>query len=74
LIWIARRKSSPTAPRNLALGLLLLLPIGIWQDWNYPRFVNYHFRRYAAEFERAPSGTEVTIPINPQWSMKLTKR
>jgi hypothetical protein len=74
LIWIARRKSSPTAPRNLALGLLLLLPIGIWQDWNYPRFVNHHFRRYAAEFERAPSGTEVTIPINPQWSMKLTKR
>jgi hypothetical protein len=74
LIWIAGRRSSPKALRNLALALLLLLPIGIWRDWRYPRFVDYHFRQYAAQFENAPSGTEITIPINPDWSMKITKR
>lgn len=75
LLWMATRNPSPKIPRLVALAMLFLLPIGIWQDWNYPRFVNYHFRRYAAEFERSPSGTEVTIPINPpDWTMKITKR
>jgi hypothetical protein len=74
LIWMACHKPLPRALRNVSFALLLLLPIGIWRDWKYPRFVNYHFQQYAAEFERAPSGAEVTIPINPEWSMKLTKR
>jgi hypothetical protein len=73
LIWMACHKPAPKALRGVALAMLLLLPIGVWQDWSYPRFINYHFKQYAAEFERAPSGAEVTIPINPNWSMQLTK-
>jgi hypothetical protein len=73
LIWLAGRKASPIALRSFAVVLLLLLPIGIHCDWRYPKFPNYHFRQYAEQFERAPSGTEITIPIYPEWSMKLTK-
>lgn len=74
LLWIANRRTS-RVPRYFAMFLLLLfLPIGIWRDWRYPRFVDFRFQQYAAQFEHAPSGTEVVIPINPDWSMKLTKR
>lgn len=73
LIWIASRKPSPLALRSFAVVLLLILPIGVHRDWRYPKFPNYHFRKYAEQFERTPSGTEMTIPIYPEWSMKLTK-
>jgi hypothetical protein len=73
LLWVAGRKASPPALRSFAVVLLLMLPIGIHRDWRYPKFPNYHFRQYAEQFERAPSGTEITIPIYPEWSMKLTK-
>jgi len=74
LWWLASRSVSPRWLRNAAVVLLLLLPIGICEDWRYPPFVDYHFQKYAEQFGCAPSGTEVTIPINPDWSMKLTKR
>jgi hypothetical protein len=68
--------SPVAAPRWLrysVVALLLLLPIGIYRDWHYPRFADLHFPKYAHQFEQAPSGTKVTIPINPNWSMELTK-
>jgi len=55
------------------VALLLLLPIGIYQDWRYPPFQDLHFPVYAAQFEQAPAGTKIIIPINPGWSMELTK-
>jgi hypothetical protein len=75
LVWVASRAASPRSLRYITVALLLLLPIGIYQDWRYPPFVDYHFQEYANRFERAPSGTKVTIPINPPgWAMELTKR
>jgi hypothetical protein len=74
LSWIATRKASHVAIRSLAIALLCLLPIGIYQDWSYQPFVDYHFQRYAQRFEHAPAGTKVSIPINPGWRMELTKR
>ena len=73
LLWMASRSASALLIRNLAVALLLLLPIGIYQDWRYPPFVDYHFQKYAEQFEHAPAGTKMTIPINPDWSMELTK-
>ena len=74
LVWMAADRAVPRRMRYLAGAVLLLLPIGIYQDWYYPAFRNLHFPRYAAQFERAPSGTQFTIPINPDWTMQLTKR
>ena len=76
LFWMASRKASPRALRNFAVALLLLLPIGICQDWNYPPFNDLDFPSYAAEFEQAPPGTTVAIPLNPNsmWTLELTKR
>jgi hypothetical protein len=76
LFWMASSKASPRALRNFAVALLLLLPIGIYQDWSYPPFIDLDFSKYAAEFEQAPPGTTVTIPVNPNsmWNLQLTKR
>lgn len=77
LYWIVFGAGSRKA-RWLAGAVLLLLPIGIIEDWRYPAFKDLHFREYAARFEAAPSGTMMTIPINPvgaaNWKMELTKR
>jgi hypothetical protein len=44
------------------------------RDYQYKPFQDLHFQEYAAEFTRAAPGTEMTIPLNPDWYMKLTKR
>jgi hypothetical protein len=74
LVWIAVH-APPQKLHYIALAALFMLPIGIYRDWRYPKFVDFHFREYAMKFEDAPRGTQVTIPINPPgWSMQLTKR
>ena len=76
LVWMATNKTSARALRKFAVAVLLLFPIGIYQDWNLPPFEDLYFYYYANQFERAPAGTKVLIPINPDpvWSMELTKR
>jgi len=74
LLWMASQSASPHVMRYFAVVLLLLLPIGIYRDWRYPAYKDYHFREYAEQFEHAPAGTKMIIPINPDWSMELTKR
>jgi hypothetical protein len=75
VIWMA---TGPTPAMRFArfgaLIVLALLPIGIWRDWQYKPFVDYDFKAFAADFERAAPGTKVSIPINPNWQMVLTKR
>ncbi len=76
LIWIASAGGSRlrSVPRYLALALLLLVPVGAYRDWRYPAFTDFHFQTYAAAFERAPSGSRIIIPLNPQgWEMRLVK-
>jgi hypothetical protein len=75
LVWMATRRASPRALRKFAVALLLLFPIGVYQDWNYPPFDDLDFPRYAAQFEQAPAGTKIVIPINPNrgWNLELTK-
>jgi len=73
LLWMASHSPVPRALRCFAVALLLLLPIGIYQDWEYPPFQDFQFKRYAGQFERAAAGTKLAIPINPGWTMELTK-
>jgi hypothetical protein len=74
LLWIARSRAAPQPLRYFTIVLLLILPFGIYRDWGYQPFRDLHFRVYAAQFEQAPPGTKITIPINPGSSMELTKR
>jgi len=75
VIWMASRPTPATRfARFGALIVLALLPIGIWRDWQYKPFVDYDFKAFAADFERAAPGNKVSIPINPDWQMILTKR
>jgi hypothetical protein len=73
LFWLASPGVSKGV-RYVAFAFLLLLPIGAYRDWRYPRFADLHFQSYAATFERTAVGDRVTIPINPiGWEMQLVK-
>ncbi len=74
-IWMLSSSTAKSRiPRCAALIVLLSLPIGIWRDWYFRPFPDMDFKKYAAQFERAAPGTQVTIPIHPMWVMELTKR
>ncbi len=73
LFWIARNAENKIV-RWIAAILLILSPIGIYQDWQYPPFIDLNFPKYAAEFNNAPIGSETIIPINPNWDMSLKKK
>ena len=75
LLWMASRRASPLSLRYFAIAVLLMLPIGIYRDWKYSPFIDLHFSQYADQFEQAPAGTTIVIPINPGsgWKMELTK-
>ncbi|HEY0429090.1 MAG TPA: hypothetical protein VGC76_15020 [Pyrinomonadaceae bacterium] len=61
--------------RYVSILLLVFSLFGIATDWKYPRFKDLEFQKYAAEFENAPAGQEVFIPINPEpWDMRLVKK
>lgn len=74
LVYLAV-KADLVPVRYISIGILVLSVGGIAADWKYPRFKNLEFQRYAAEFENAPVGQEVAIPLNPDpWDMRLIKK
>ena len=75
LLWCACYASSRVF-RASGVLLALVLVQGIVRDWRIPPFVDLHFPEYAAQFEAAPRGTVVKIPLNPPpaWFMELTRK
>jgi len=74
LFWLATSSAGVGKfARYSAIALLMLLPIVILSDWEYKPFVDYDFKAFAAEFEKAAPGTTVSIPINPNWRLVLIK-
>jgi hypothetical protein len=77
LIWmVLYAPSASRIPRYAALAILLWTPIGIYRDWEYKPFVDFHYPKYVAQFEQATPGTKVVIPTNPiwtTWTMELVK-
>jgi hypothetical protein len=61
-----------------ATGILLTLFLlqGIVRDWRIPPLKDLRFPEYAAQFEAAPAGTSVKIPLNPPpaWFTEITKK
>jgi hypothetical protein len=75
LVWMASKtRLDSKAPRYAAFIILFCLPIGIVRDWHYRPFDDLHFQEIAADFQRAPSGTQFVIPLNPGVTMQLRKR
>ena len=74
LLYLAKN-AEISLVRYVSIALLVLASGGIAADWNYPKFKDFEFQKYAAEFENAPAGQEVLIPINPDsWEMRLVKK
>jgi hypothetical protein len=61
--------------RWIAATLLLILGgTGERNDWKLPAFTDFQFRKYVALYRSLPTGSCVTVPINPPgWQMKLCK-
>ena len=78
IVWMLTKPvNASKLPRTVALGILVLLPIGVCRDWKYKAFSDFRFPDYVEVFERAAPGTKVTIPTNPtwtKWTMELIKR
>jgi len=74
LLYLASSNGASAFVRYPAIAVLAILPFGIIKDWSNPKFADLHFSHYAEEFEKAPPGSEVAIPINPNWEMKLVKK
>jgi len=61
--------------RYAAIFTLTLSLIGIVSDWRMTPREDLGFKQHARDFETAPTGAEVRIPINPAgWEMKLIKK
>jgi hypothetical protein len=73
LLWCMDFRSAIV---KIAAGnLLFFMIIAIVRDWHQPALKDMHFPDYVRQFEAAPQGKEVHIPINPEnWSMWLIKR
>jgi hypothetical protein len=75
LIWMATSASPTKLARSSARAILLLVPIGVYRDWQLPKYKEFHFQSYAAQFEQAAPGTTMNIPLNPTgWRMTLVKK
>jgi hypothetical protein len=74
VLWIVNYAPDRIA-RFLGIALFLFVPIAVHRDWFYPPFEDMHFQGYARQFQAAPRGMRILIPINPpSVKMVLTKR
>jgi hypothetical protein len=71
LFWAASNAGIAREYRYGAVALLLLLSFGIFHDWSCQPFQDYHFQKYAEQFEHAPPGTTISFLINPFPGMKM---
>jgi hypothetical protein len=75
LLWCACYARSRGFRVIGALFTVLLIQ-GVIRDWHIPPLKDFHFPEYAAQFEAAPPGTTMRIPLNPDiaWYMELTRK
>lgn len=58
----------------VSASLLFVCLYGVVRDFRIDPLKDLGFKARASEFENAPPGTVITIPINPDWKMELTKK
>jgi len=74
IVYLLSKGNLHAAARTGAVILSLAAIAGIAADFRLPRLTDYRFRDYAAEFEKAPHGTNYEFPINPNWKMTLIRK
>jgi hypothetical protein len=63
-VWMAGLAWRPA--RIAGIGLVLATSVlGVANDLRHPPYVDYEFDRYMREYEYAPAGATVQIPVNP---------
>ncbi|MDB9312545.1 hypothetical protein PN462_05460 [Spirulina sp. CS-785/01] len=73
LVWM-KWGTTPPQVKNVATTALMILCVGIILDWRYDPWVDLNFEEYAKQFQEAPVGKTIEIPIHPPgWFMNLTK-
>jgi hypothetical protein len=73
LIWCAGKR--PSIARYTALAILMVGVRGAVHNWKYYPFEDQHFPTFARQFEAAPSGVHITIPILPKGqTLSLVKK
>lgn len=60
--------------RSLSAGVVFLSVFGILADWKHPNLKDLNYKYHTERFNQTEAGTTVSIPINPNWEMKLTKK
>jgi hypothetical protein len=74
LAWTVRM--APTRPaRTAAAVALTILLIGAVRHWQYPPYPDVGFARHAEEYEAAPPGALVSIPVVPtaDWDITIVR-
>jgi hypothetical protein len=67
-------RNAAWAVRGPAVCLVALMAVGFVRDFRYPAFADLT-PQYARRFADVPTGTIITIPVNPSgWNMWLIKR
>jgi len=67
-------RNAAWAVRYPAVCLLVIMAVGFVRDFRYPAFADLT-PQYAKRFADVPTGTIITIPVNPSgWNMWLIKR
>lgn len=75
LAWLALRAPARWLRWAGRAALVVLIVVGVPLDFEYARYHDYHPDTEAAQFEQAPQGTRMIIPINPPgWSIQLDKK
>ncbi len=76
LLWLATRREGLRVVQWAAVAALLVtVLVGIPRDWGYTPAPDQQWALHVAQFEAAPPGTPVLLPINPAgWTMTLIKR
>lgn len=73
LVWLLK-PTTPAVLHLLAIFCFVVLPFGVARDWHLQAPVDLHFEEYSQEFNQAPVGTVLVIPVNPPGqSMRLVK-
>lgn len=62
------------AIKYVAIAALVLLPIGIVTNWTIAPYANTEFQTYGRRFDAGVPGETFQLPINPGWTLELTKK
>ena len=74
IVWMLQGRNRPLIQWT-AIALLLVMVFGIVQVWGHPRLVDFRFPEYVRKLSSQPSGTTLSVPINPAgFTMQLMKR